>query len=114
MDAIEKLLYDSLTNNIKGLVEKKRNVVAYLYLSVAVQENISIAEAFKKYYWLEVPSDDTKAKYEEKSGNLLVKEARFHGFTICLIPRSGASVCSLPYRQAAFELVDVIKGALHI
>lgn len=64
MDAIEKLIFDSITNNIKGLVEKKRNVVAYLYISVAVQENISIAEAFKKYYWLEVPSNVTDAKIE--------------------------------------------------
>ena len=89
-------------DSIEQLAKRKRNAVAFLYLRQAVEENISIAEAFEKYQWSEERIDP---RYHVCNGI---------EYGVYLVPRKNKMEFKMPYREAAFNLLEVIKDELHI
>lgn len=96
---IADLLYN---DSIEKLAKRKRNVVAFLYLRQAVEENISIAEAFEKYQWSEERIDP---RYHVCNGI---------EYGVYLVPRRDKLENKMPYRNSAFNLLELIKNELHI
>ena len=104
----------SFVKTITEIEKRKRNVVIFLYLQVAVWENITIRDAFRKYAWIEQPIDK-HFDYEKKDGYLQIKSAKDgEKTTISLIPRKDCLENEMPYREAALEMVDIFKEILNI
>ena len=96
---IADLLYN---DEVKQLSKRKRNAIVFLYLRQAIEENISIQAAFEKY------------QYTEKRIDSNVHVCNGIEYGVYLVPRKHKMEFKMPYREAAFDLLEVIKDELHI
>lgn len=101
-DELKKIADFLYNDSIKQLSKRKRNAVAFLYLRQAVEENISIADAFEKYQLSEERIDSNTHFCNGME------------FGVYLVPRKHKMEFKMPYKEAAFNLLEVIKDELHI
>lgn len=94
---------ESLFSSCEKMVEQKRKVVAYLYLKISVLTGISLEEAFERYEWKETNVD---AEYLRCCNRLLVGSTT--ETTIYLVPRENPMVCGFPYREMAYNLLEMV------
>ena len=114
-DEQRKLFEDSFVRMIEDGSKRKRHIIAYLYLWVSVMENITLREAFERYTWMETPRKRDTRYHSTGVYTVLEKfEAPYCESVITLIPRDYPSECKMPYREAAFEMVELFKEILHI
>lgn len=114
-DEQRRLFDDSFIRMIEDGNERKRHIIAYLYLWVSVMENITLRDAFERYAWIETPFKRDARYHNEGMYTMLEKfEAPYAESLITLIPRDHPSVCKMPYGEAALEMVELFKEILHI
>jgi len=101
-DELKKIADWLYNDSIKQLSKRKRNTIVFLYLRQAIEENISIQAAFEKYQYAE----------ERIDPNIHVCNGIEYG--VYLVPRKNKMEFKMPYREAAFNLLEVIKDELHI
>lgn len=101
-DELKKIADWLYNDSIKQLSKRKRNAIVFLYLRQAIEENISIQAAFEKYQYTE----------ERIDPNIHVCNGIVNG--VYLVPRKNKMEFKMPYREAAFNLLEVIKDELHI
>lgn len=114
-EMMKRLMEDSFTRMFNEHFEKKRNVIMYLYLWVSVMENITIRDAFEKYCWCETPiKNDVSFSYVDRKKLMNYKEIVWGSSKITLIPRDFPLENKMPYKDAAFKLVELFKEILHL
>lgn len=99
-----KKLVDLLMDSTTEMCEQKRKAIAYLYLKISILTGISLEEAFERYAWKESTKD---ADYITKGNRVLVASAV--ETTIYLVPRTNPMVCRLPYREMAYNLLEMVR-----
>lgn len=99
-----KKLIDLLMDSTTEMCEQKRKVIAYLYLKVSILKGMSLEETFWLYEWKESTKD---ADYITKGNRVLV--APTVETTIYLVPRTNPIVCRLPYREMAYNLLEMVR-----
>ena len=102
-EEINKLV-DLILGTTEQVCAQKGKAIAYAYLKASVMTGISLEEAFECYAWKESTKD---ADYITKGNRVLVASAA--ETTIYLVPRTNPMVCRLPYREMAYNLLEVVR-----
>lgn len=110
-------LLDSLVRVLTERSKNKRNIIAYLYLWISVMHNISICEAFRRYAWIEMPTNNNRIGIRQKE--IMCTTGCLSSITIgkieiTLVPRSRILECEMPYREAALQMVELFKEILNV
>ncbi len=100
LENLAKLLCDSASE----MCEQKRKIIAYLYLKISVLTGISLEEAFERYAWCET---ENKTDYIKRGDRVLIGSVE--GGTIYLVPRTTPLVSRLPYREMAYNVLEMVR-----
>ena len=102
-EEINKLV-DLILGTTEEVCAQKGKVIAYAYLKASVMNGISLEEAFERYAWKEECKGED---YKTQGDRVLI--APCVEYNIYLVPRTNPMVCRLPYREMAYNVLEVVR-----
>ena len=99
-----KELIDLLMDSATEMCEQKHKAIAYLYLKASILTGISLEETFERYAWCET---ENKTDYIKRGDRVLINSVE--GATIYLVPRITPLVSRLPYREMAYNVLEMVR-----